>query len=165
MIDHCLRKLTGNYTQEEDPEPKAFGLIGGRQSSNSIEIMSCIPLMKNVRKGDEQRIYMDKIMTDHAIPSETPLKNRGWVADPEEMASSMRKLKEDDCTLIGTYHMHRVPWAHDKVRDTPTKLDTILGKDSRLIMFIIAMVEPEAPVLRAFSDGDINKEIPVSIIS
>ncbi len=163
MLSHCRRKLGGDFTDDEVPEPKAFGLIGGVRESGGIHIKVCLPLKKNVRQDEEQRDFMNEVMASYAIPSETPLENRGWIADPREMTHCMRELKKNSCTLIGTYHMHRVAWDHDLVRDTPTKLDTMLGKDSRLIMFIVSMVDPDKPILRAFSEGDIDKEIPVTI--
>ncbi|EIP4193611.1 hypothetical protein LR989_005384, partial [Salmonella enterica] len=49
------------------------------------------------------------------------------------------------------------------MRDTPTKVDEILGKDSKTLMFIISMVVPNKPIIRAFYEGDINKEIEVII--
>ncbi|MBU0481800.1 MAG: hypothetical protein KKG47_11945 [Proteobacteria bacterium] len=165
MVTHCFRKLSGEYLENEIREAKAFGLIGGIRNDRGYEIRACLPLLKNVRTDSDQCDFMDGIMAEHAIPSETPLEKRGWVADPGELMSCTRKLRELDCILLGTYHMHRVAWEHDKTRDTPTKLDTILGKGSRLLMFIISMVDPERPILRAFSEGDIREEIPIQIIS
>jgi len=101
-------------------------------------------------------------MDEHAIPSETPLDKRGWVADPEETRLVLENCREHGSLLLGSYHMHRVAWAHDQVRDTPTILDTVLGKGSRLIMFIISMVDPDQPTIRAFMEGDIRREIPIN---
>ena len=55
--------------------------------------------------------------------------------------------------LVGTYHMHRVGWEHDSKRDTPTKLDAVLAEGSGLIMFIISMVDPSSPIIKAFYEG------------
>lgn len=104
---------------------------------------------------------MDKIMAEHAIPSKTPFDKRGWVADPEELANSIKVCQANQDTMLGTYHMHRVAWGHDALRDTPTKLDTVLAKDSRLLMFIISMVNPGQPMIRAFYEGDLGKEVPI----
>ena len=57
--------------------------------------------------------------------------------------------------------MHRVGWEHDRKRDTPTKLDAVLAKDSGLVMFIISMVEPAYPIIRAFYEG--VKEMEISV--
>ena len=107
---------------------------------------------------------MDAMMAAHAIPSETPLAERGWVADPAELAAALRSCRELDLRLIGSYHMHRVAWPDDPRRDTPTALDTVLGRNSRLVMFIMAMVDPARPRLRAFADGDAAQEIPIHYI-
>ena len=58
--------------------------------------------------------------------------------------------------------MHRVGWAHDVKRDTPTILDAVLARNSEMIMFIISTVDPEKPVMRAFYEGISDKEIPLN---
>ncbi len=65
--------------------------------------------------------------------------------------------------LFGAYHMHRVAWSHDPRRDTCTELDQCLARDSGLWTFILSMVEPERPVLRAFFEGDNDREATVRI--
>ncbi len=57
--------------------------------------------------------------------------------------------------------MHRVSWKHDQERDTPTRLDTILGKGSRMFMFIVSMVNPDEPVVRAYFEGNHDLEVPI----
>ena len=107
---------------------------------------------------------MNRMMAEHAIPSETPLEKRGWVADQEELAKAVADFSKKGLSLIGSYHMHRVAWEHDQIRDTPTTLDTILGRGSRLIMLIISMVDPDKPLIRAFVEGNSEEEIPIEII-
>ena len=102
-----------------------------------------------------QKIYG---RSDGAI---TPFEKRGWVADPDELQNGLRHFQRKNISLIGTYHMHCVPWGHDRIRDTPTTLDTELGKGSRIIMFIVSMVVPEKPLIRAFYEGIEEKEIPI----
>jgi hypothetical protein len=106
---------------------------------------------------------MDQLMAQHAIPSETPLSKRGWVADPEELHEITRNIQEANLLLLGTYHMHRVAWPDDPLRDRPTTLDTILGADSNMMMFIISMVKSEEPLIRVFYEGKPDKEIPIVI--
>lgn len=165
MIDHCLRKLAGNYLENENRNLKAFGLLAGEKKTGQTTIRSVYPLLKNARSSEPHRQFMDRMMTEHAIPSETPLSKRGWIADPEELAMALTEFKTAGLSLVGSYHMHRVAWEHDRTRDTPTTLDTILGRDSRLIMFIISMVDPENPMIRAFFEGDAEREIPINIIN
>lgn len=163
MIDHCRRKLAGNYLADENRNLKAFGLLAAEKTGELITIKSVYPLLKNARSTEPHRQFMDRMMDEHAIPSETPLSKRGWVAEPEELAMALCKFKDEGLSLVGSYHMHRVAWENDSTRDTPTTLDTILGRDSRMIMFIISMVDPEKPIIRAFSEGSAEREIHIDI--
>lgn len=165
MLNHCFRKLGGkNYLDGEDQDRKAFGLLGGRVNERVIEISSCYPLLRNARQSDTHKVYMDEMMLIHATPSETPLTERGWVADSKELTGVLKSCRELDLVLAGTYHMHRVAWPNDRIRDTPTTLDEILGSGSRLLMFIISMVDPSAPLLRAFYEGSLDYELPIHYI-
>lgn len=161
IIAHCLRKLSGNYLADEEHNLKAYGLLAGEKTPERITIRACLPLLKNARSAEPHRGFMDEMMAEHAIVSETPLAKRGWVADSEELARGVSEFRKKGLTLLGSYHMHRVAWDHDQSRDTPTTLDTILGQDSRLIMFIVSMVKPEQPVIRAFFEGSGEREIPI----
>jgi hypothetical protein len=164
MLEHCRRKLLGNFFPWEDQNKRAFGLLAGQKGDTAISVSKCFPLSHNARQSDLHRDYMDRMMASHAIPSETPLNDRGWVADPNELSEVLRKCRDLDLLLVGSYHMHRIAWPHDPVRDTPTELDTILGSNSRLLMFIISMVDPANPTLRVFDEGDIKREITIHYI-
>ena len=163
LYDHCRRKLTENYLDQESRERKAFGLIAGCPEGQDLVVAQCLPLMNNARQLEPYREFMDGIMTQHAIPSETPLSKRGWVADPEELLEKTRNIQEADQLLLGTYHMHRVAWPEDPLRDRPTTLDTILGAESNMLMFIISMVKSDEPLIRAFYEGKPDKEIPIVV--
>lgn len=164
MLEHCRRKLAGSYLPGEDRNRKAFGLLAGTRSPGGLVVSRCFPLLANARHHDCHRDYMNRMMDEHAIPSETPLAKRGWVADPEELAGVVKTCRQDNLLLLGSYHMHRVAWEHDRLRDTPTSLDTILGRDSRLIMLIVSMVDPDQPRIRAFDEGKIEREYPIRYI-
>lgn len=165
MLAHCRRKLKGiDYLPGEDHDRKAFGLLGGRISDGVIEVVTCHPLLHNARQTEIHKNYMDQMMASHAVPSETPFTERGWVAAADELTVTLKSCRDLDLLLIGTYHMHRVAWPHDQVRDTPTTLDSLLGSESRLLMFIISMVDPTLPLIRAFYEGDINRELPIHYI-
>ncbi|MBU0675955.1 MAG: hypothetical protein KJ950_15065 [Proteobacteria bacterium] len=161
MINHCRRKLAREFIEGEAQELKAFGLLAGNREGDRIQVGRCLPLLRNVRSQLPHRQFMDEIMTAHAIPSITPLDRRGWVADPAELMEKVRDCHQNHFTLVGTYHMHRVAWPDDATRDTPTTLDMILGQESRLIMFIVSMVSPKLPIIRAFSEGRPDREIPI----
>lgn len=164
MLRHCRRKLLGEYLPGEDRNQKAFGLLAGKRETDVITVSRCFPLLRNDRQSETHRHNMDRIMAEHAVPSETPFTERGWVAAPPELAEVLRECRRLDLVLVGSYHMHRVAWPDDPLRDTPTTLDKILGSDSRLLMFIMSMVNPDRPSLRAFHEGDIAREISVHYI-
>ena len=163
LYEHCRRKLTENYLDQESRERKAFGLIAGSHEGRDLAVTQCLPLMNNARQLEPYKEFMDGIMTQHATPSETPLSKRGWVADPEELLEKTRKIQEANLLLLGTYHMHRVAWPEDPLRDRPTTLDTILGAESNMLMFIISMVKSDEPLIRAFYEGKPDKEIPIVV--
>lgn len=163
ILEHCRRKMAGLYTSGETEDRKAFGLLAGSISGRTIKVERCLPLLKNARGREPFKEFMDRIMTRHAVPSESPPAKRGWVADPEELSAGIKVCQADGLRLLGTYHLHRVAWDHDPVRDTPTELDTVLAADSRIFMFIISMVDPARPLVRAFFEGLPAREVRVLI--
>lgn len=164
LIAHCSRKLNGNHLADECNDQKAFGLVGGVTDGNSIKVTLIVPLVKNSRGNRSHKLFMDATMEDHAVPSITPFAERGWVADQGEIDAALKTMHTASCSLIGTYHMHRVAWDHDPIRDTPTELDAILGKGSRTLMFIVSMVAPKRPIIKAFFEGAIEQQVPITII-
>ncbi len=58
---------------------------------------------------------------------------------------------------------HRPPSRDDPLRDTCTELDGKLAEGSGLWMFILWMVDPERPVLRAFFEGCNDREATVRV--
>lgn len=165
IYSHCRRKAEGLFDADESHDKKAFGLIGGQTESSHLSINMVIPLLRNARSTCDHKKFMDETMASHAIPSETPMEKRGWVADQQELENSLALLRKNGSRLIGAYHMHRVAWDHDKTRDTPTHLDTILAQESRMFMFIVAMVDKNNPCIRAFFEGANEKEVPIEIIA
>ena len=165
IISHCRRKLNGQFIGDESAERKAFGLVAGNKEDSRIIVKRCFALKKNARYQLPYSEYMNKILTQHAIPSETELDKRGWVADPQELMGVIQKCQERALTILGAYHMHRVAWQHDATRDTPTELDRILATESRMIMFVVSMVDPEKPLMRAFYEGILEQEIPITFVA
>lgn len=163
LIAHCLRKLAADYLEGEAHERKAYGLIGGRLESGILTVGTIAPLMKNVRAIEPYKRYMDEILGRFAIPSETPLDKRAWVADPAESRRILLDLARNGMELIATYHMHRVGWEHDPLRDTPTELDTILAEGSAAFLVIVSTVHPEKPIVRAFYEGIPEQEVPIIV--
>jgi len=160
ILKHCHRALEAFHNGQKE-EGKAFGLVFGTVSEKVITVENCFSLQKNVRSQTPYKEYMDTVMEEHAIPSVTPLDKRGWVADPAELFARIKECRAKRQVLIGTYHMHRVGWEHDSIRDTPTTLDAVLAKESGLLMFIISMVDPQRPIIRTFFEGILEQEIPI----
>ena len=166
LIAHCRRKRAGDYLPGEDPAPKAYGLLAGRRrddDGSSIVVARVFPLKRNVRKDKRYDEEMTRAMYAHGVPSKTPFEKRGWVADPRELFEIYRQAQEAGLELFGNYHMHVVPWPpDDPLRDTPTAIDTVLAKDSQMCVFIISLVDPARPIVRAFFESRPEQEIPVS---
>lgn len=163
VVEHCGRKLAGRWLPGEEQGPKAYGLIGGRIERERAVVSHVVALRNNFRSRAEFKDDVDRLMDELAVPSVTPLDKRGWVADPLEVLAMERLCEEDGSVLLGSYHMHRVPWPHDLLRDTCTDLDAALARESGLWAFIVSMVDPDRPLLRAFFEGDNAREAPVRV--
>ncbi len=163
LVDHGRRKLAGEWLPGEEQAPKAYGLVGGRVAGRRAVVTLVIPLHNNLRYREDVKDEVDRLMDDLAVPSGTPLDRRGWVADPREVLAAERRCDDEGSLLFGAYHMHRVPWPDDPRRDTCTTLDRALARGSGLWAFILSMVDPERPILRAFFEGDNDREARVSV--
>jgi proteasome lid subunit RPN8/RPN11 len=160
---HCRRKLAGNFLQGESRVQRAYGILAGVQEGRQLRVMLVLPVKKNARNDEPLKSYMDAVMTEHAVQSTTPLSKRGWITDPAELMECYARCDHEDLQIFGTYHMHIVPWEGDPVRDTPTRLDTVLAKESNLFSFIISMVDSDKPTMKAFFEGIIGQETPIII--
>ena len=165
LLNHCLRKLRAEYREDEAPERKAYGLIGGRLAQGTLTMDRIAPLKKNARALEPYKSHMDEVLGRFAIPSETPLEKRAWVADPGESRRILMDLARQGMELVATYHMHRVGWESDPVRDTPTELDTVLAEGSALFLVVVSTVIPRWPIVRAFYEGIPDQEVPIRIAS
>ncbi len=158
---HCSRKMAGEFLPGETPVRRAYGMIAGHVNDENAFARKVIIFKKNARQVEPLKSYMDDMMTRYAVPSKTPMEQRGWITDPEELMAGYAICDSEGLVVLGTYHMHIVPWEHDPLRDTPTRLDTVLAENSELFMFIISLVNPSEPIIRAFMEGDPNREVPV----
>ena len=163
ILDHCQRKLAGDFLPGESPVKRAYGILAGQKEENTFEICKVLPVKKNARNQEPLKTYMDQTLAQHAVPSTTPLSDRGWITDPAELMACYQQCDDENLVILGTYHMHIVPWKGDPLRDTPTRLDTVLARESNLYTFIISMVDVNAPHIRAFFEGDPNLETPIDI--
>jgi hypothetical protein len=165
ILAHGKRKLAGDYLPGESQGKRAYGIIAGSQNENLLEVARVLPGKTNVRSEEPYKTYMDRSMAQHAVPSKTPLSKRGWVIDPLEVKECYDICDRENLIVLGTYHMHIVPWEGDPIRDTPTHLDTVLARNSCLFQFIISMVDITNPIIRAFYEGQSEKEVPIFIQS
>ena len=163
IIAHCRRKMAGEFLEGETPVRRAYGMVAGHVNDGTAVVSRIVTFKKNARTEEPLKSYMDEMMTRYAVPSTTPLEQRGWITDPEELMAGYDVCDRQGLTVFGTYHMHIVPWDHDPLRDTPTRLDTVLAANSELFMFIISLVDPSNPIIRAFMEGDPEREVPVAL--
>lgn len=163
VVAHARRKLQGDYHAGETPERKAFGLVAGWLSGDRAEVTRIFPLARNMRHQPCARHEMDAVMAALAVRSETPLVKRGWVADPAEVLAAHRWCEETGSVAFGAYHMHRIAWPHDLLRDTCTAVDTALARRSGLWVLVVSMVNPARPIVRAFFEGDNAREARVVV--
>jgi hypothetical protein len=163
IVEHCKRKLAGNYLHGESRVRRAYGLVAGIQDEHTLKVERILAIKKNVRDKEPYKTYMDRMMERYAVPSKTSLDRRGWITDPAELKEYYEQCDQKKLIVFGTYHMHIVPWENDPIRDTPTLLDTILARNSNLFSFIVSMVDVIRPRIRAFYEGSVEKEVPVVI--
>lgn len=163
ILAHCRRKLAGDYLEGETPIKRAYGILAGVRDRGDFQVRLVLPVKRNARDQEPLKSWMDRMMAAHAIPSTTPSSQRGWITDPVELMACMERCDREGLIPIGAYHMHIVPWKGDPLRDTPTRLDAILARGSNLFAFILSLVDIERPTLRAFFEGDIQRETPLVI--
>lgn len=165
MISHAARKIEGHYLEDETPERKAFGLLAGRRRGDTWEVRGVIPLMANLRHDPLRKSDMDEIVDRHAIPSETPNENRGWIAAGREILAAEAFCDDEGWILFGHYHTHRVRWPDDPARDSCTVLDRVLAEGTGTWMFIVSVVDLNRPRVRAFYEGDNEKEAMIRAVT
>jgi hypothetical protein len=158
VVAHGLRKLEGDYRPDETPERKAYGLLGGRPQGAQVDTTHVFCLARNARYEPAYRQQMDELMTSLAVPSETPLERRGWLTDPDELLAAERQCDAEHAVIFASYHMHRVAWPDDPLRDSCTAIDTALASGGGLWVFILSLVDPANPTLRAYFEGDNDRE-------
>ena len=161
LLAHCFRKMNAKYLANETPERKAYGLIAGNIEGDIVKIKSVCPLHVNFRNDNSNNKYMNNMMDQHAEASETPLDKRGWVASPIETKNMLNRCVTEGTELLASYHMHRVAWDHDHLRDLPTELDYLLAKDTGMLMFIISTVNDKKPTIKAFYEGHPEKQLQI----
>jgi hypothetical protein len=163
IVAHGRRKLDGRYLEDETPVRQAFGLLGGRPSGDRIDITHVFPLRINLREDPVHGADVDEAVRELAIPSSTPIGQRGWLASPDEVMEAQASCDAEGATLFGTYHMHKTAWRADPLRDTPTALDAALATKQGLWTLVLSLVDPERPILRAFWESLRDNEAAIIV--
>lgn len=163
LVGHARRKLRGEHLPGETAERKAFGLLAGRVDGGRATATAVLPLARNLRHEQPYKQQIDALVQALAVPSQTPLGRRGWLADPRELIAAQEACDRAGAIIFGSYHMHRVGWPADPLRETCTALDEALARDRGLWMLVLSMVDPERPVLRAFFEGDNDREAQIVV--
>lgn len=161
LVGHARRKLRGDHLPGETTERKAFGLLVGQVDGERATTTAVVPLQRNLRHEQPYKQQIDALVQALAVPSQTPLERRGWLADPMELIAAQEACDAAGTIIFGSYHMHRVGWAADPRRETCTALDEALARDRGLWMLVLSMVDPARPVLRAFFEGDNGREAQI----
>jgi hypothetical protein len=162
VVAHARRKLEGRWIGCECAERQAFGLLAGDLDGTVMRTTRVFPLQRNLRHHPELGAFVDETVVRLATPSRTPTGQRGWLADPREVLEIQTQCNVTGELLYGSYHMHKAPWKHDPLRDTPTRLDAALAQHSAMWMLVLSMVDPDRPLLRAFFEGRIDREVPIA---
>lgn len=161
VLGHARRKRDGDHLPGETAERKAFGLLVGQVDGDRATATGVVPLARNLRHEQPYKAQIDALVRALAVPSQTPLERRGWLADPKELIAAQEACDRAGTVILGSYHMHRVGWPADPRRETCTALDEALARDRGLWMLVLSMVDPEQPVLRAFFEGDNDREAQI----
>ncbi|MFG2139955.1 hypothetical protein [Streptomyces sp. NPDC048650] len=159
VVEHGRRKVAGRHLPGEPTLRRAFGLLAGVwDGPDTLRVMSVFPLAESARNDPGTAEEVDEIYDAHAVSTSTPRHDRGWVARPEDVLRAQSVSDEEGWLLFGHYHTHRVPWPEDPYRDSCTAFDTALAQDSGLWAFIVSLVDPGLPRVRAFYEGSLDRE-------
>jgi hypothetical protein len=163
LIAHARRKLRGEFRADETRVAQAFGLLAGAVIGNAVTTTDVLPLRRNLRTDPAEGAEVDAAVRELGVESRTPLEQRGWLASPREVMEAQNRSDARGTLIFGSYHMHKVPWQADPLRDEPTALDTALGEGQGLWMLIVSMVDPDRPIIRAFWEGRPEVEAAVRV--
>ena len=163
IIEHGRRKVRGEHRDGETPENKAFGLIAGAPVRHCAVVTHVFPIPRNMRATPPFKDDIDELVYEMAVPSDTPMEARGWLIHPSDLLAVQETCDAAGVVLLGSYHTHRVGWETDPVRDGCTALDRELARGTSLWMFVLSLVDPERPILRAYFEGDNDQEARIVV--
>jgi proteasome lid subunit RPN8/RPN11 len=162
--NHCLRKLSGHYLKNETQETQAYGLLGARIENNTIHIEKIFPCRQNFRNDTSVVHHINSLVDRYALSADTPIHQRGWVIQPEELLEAYDEVEALGLEVIGSYHMHHDgSWLTDMPKEYPSQFDAKLAENSEMLMFIVSIKSGSLYSIRAFYNGLQNKEIRIII--
>lgn len=159
---HCVRKLTGIFFDDETPEHQAYGLLGATLENDSIYIEKIFPCKLNFRYDPSVLNHMNELVETYAIAADTPINQRGWVIQPEELLHAYNTFAALGLTVIGSYHMHHDgSWLGTMSKEYPSEFDAKLAENSEMLMFIASIKSKSLYSLKAFYNGLKEKEMRI----
>lgn len=164
IMNHCIRKLKGNYLSDETKERQAFGIVVGEKlDDNNYIVTRIVNLKKNFRYDCETSKKMNSYIEKYAIPGGLEVSERAWSIDPIELSTILTTLESPEI-FLGTYHMHSyLSWKGVFPKELPTKLDRELNIGSELVNFIVHITE-EKQGIRAFYESNIDNEYKIFVL-
>jgi proteasome lid subunit RPN8/RPN11 len=125
LIHVCLEALPG----------KAYGLVGGKDAYHPASIYPC---STNLRENPEWRSLFESFGEFYKNP------DRGFVISPEEHRDILKRMEARGESFIGVFHSHRF------TGPDPSDLDIALHAGPMLFCYIVSVVKPEEPRLKAY---------------
>jgi proteasome lid subunit RPN8/RPN11 len=114
---------------------QAYGLVGGKDVHHPSSVYPC---STNLRNTPKWKALFESYGDFYRDPS------RGFVISPDEFLEIWYRMRSVGESFIGVLHSHR--W-HGPV---PTRADTALHVDSKILSFIVSVVTPDRPELKIY---------------
>lgn len=130
---------------------KAYGLVGGEDLYRPKSIYRC---STNLRNEPEWKAVFESYGEFYLNP------DLGFVISATEVKEIQDVMTSRGENFVGVFHSHRYLPAE------PSQLDMALNMSANLITYIISVVDPSDPVVRAFClVGDGCQNIPIIKVS
>lgn len=122
----------------------------GRKIGNGFRVAEIFAFKRDLRKKEPFRKYFKKTILEHSIQN-CPgygFEDRGWVADPKEIARALNLSSQKGWEIVGVYHMHAYAM---KGMDMSRiyNLDRAIGS-KKYSTVVIDMSRRGSPKMRAF---------------
>jgi proteasome lid subunit RPN8/RPN11 len=126
---------------------KAYGLVGG---SDIFHPASFYPCSTNLRNTAEWKQIFESFGEFYKNP------DLGFVIEPVEVRQVMKTMEDREESFVGVFHSHRYLPAE------PSEADISLSADSRVLCYIVSVVNPSNPELAIYRlDSGGYRKIPI----